>query len=349
MQSNFPSLGALVSCALISCSFFAGTSNAQLLPDSAKRSEFHPGYYAFIPSHEPIPREVLISRDFAGLKIKYNWRDLEVAEGVYDFSEIEADLAQIAEYDKQLFIHISYVEWSGNRSPKIPEYMWEDPSYGGSPPYYGAFERTVQNGGWYPLFWNDNVRRQLKGLYRALGERFGSEPNIEGLMMPETAAQHRGNGFDCDGYLQTLKEAALDAKASFGQKSVMQQINFGCFDVPEYGAWLVDQEIGIGAPDINVKETLPTTTYPLFPQFNANVPVGPDVQWDNYVKNDLSVREIRDYVISNLDPWYMFWRAREPFFSDEVLQAVFSRKLPAAEAYYDTVSTATTPRAPEFR
>ena len=62
--------------------------------------------------------------------------------------------------------------------------------------------------------------------------------------------------------------------------------------------------------------------------------MGPDVQWDNYERNNISVREIRDFAIATFDPWYIFWQVREPYFSNEVLPAVYARPLPAAERFY---------------
>jgi hypothetical protein len=52
----------------------------------------------------------------------------------------------------------------------------------------------------------------------------------------------------------------------------------------------------------------------------------------------MSVVELRDYTIDNLKPWYVFWRNREPYFSDEVLPAIFSRKLPLAESFNNSGS-----------
>lgn len=318
---------------------------AQQYPASVDPANFHPGYYAYLPDHEPIPTDILVNPDLVGVKIKYRWKDLEVAKGVYDFSQIESDIDILRRHGKRLWIHVTYVEWSSSSPPKTPEYMWKDSAYGGDPRYYGNYERTVQNGGWYPLFWNPNVRRQLVGLFKALGERFKNVELVEGIVIPETAAQQLGD-FDCGGYLQTLKETALAAKAAIGGKIVMQQMNFACFDLAEHAQWLSRNGISFGAPDILVGGTLPADLYPLFPKHKYEIPVGPDVQWDNYVRNNMSVREIRDYIIDNIDPWYVFWRVREPYFTDEVLPAIFSRKLPAAEQFYNGVGADSRPKPP---
>jgi len=335
---------ALGFCLLLSA-LFGTQALAQQYPSSVDPATFHPGYYAYIPDHEPIPNDLLINPDLVGLKIKYRWKDIEVGKGVYDFSQIESDLATLQRYGKRLWIHVTYVEWNAGSTPKTPEYMWTDSSYGGDPRYYGNYERTVQSGGWYPVFWNTNVRRQLIGLYKALGERFRGEEGVEGLVIPETAAQQLGD-FDCNGYLQTLKDTALAAKAAIGNKIVMQQINFACFDLATHAQWMSRNNISFGAPDILIEGILPAETYPLFAKYSKVLPVGPDVQWDNYVRNNMSVREIRDYIIDNLNPWYVFWRVRDPYFRDEVLPAIFSRKLPNAEQFYFWRDAQTRPKPP---
>ena len=304
-------------------------------PDHVNPANFHPGYYALIQSHELIPSDVLVNDDFVGIKIKYRWRDLEVAPGEYDFSEIQRDLEILENAGKRLWIQIEYVQWNSGQLPSTPEYMWNNPIYGGDPRYYGNYERTVQAGGWYPLFWNSNVRNRLVDLVMAMGLRFQRSAYVEGFSMPETAAD-RGEGFNCSGYQDTLKQAVVAAKVSFGDKSILQMINYACFDLPQHVAWLNSQGIGIGTPDTYVfKDGLTEVVYPLMKAHGDSIPIGPDVQWANYERNNMSVADIRDFAIESTDPHYMFWRVREPYFSNEVLPAIWQRKLPAAESFYN--------------
>lgn len=320
--------------------FLTTAATAVGAPGSVNASQFHPGYYAFVPSHDRIPVDVLVSPDFAGVKVRYDWSDIEVGRGVYDFSEIEEDLALLATHDKQLFIQILYVAHTDNSEPKTPEYMWDNPAFGGDSRYYGNYARTVQSGGWYPYFWNENVQKQLFALYEAIGQRFNREPHFEGIALQETAAT-RFDGFDCSGYRQVLESAAMAARNAFPDKVVLQMMNFACFDLPGFGAWLADRGIGFGTPDTHAfKDPLTDEVYPMFLEHGSKVAVGPDVQWDNYERNNMSVREIRDFAIDATNPWYVFWRIREPYFSEEVMPAVFARKLPAAEAFYSDETAA---------
>ncbi|MCH7636268.1 MAG: hypothetical protein IIA12_01180 [Proteobacteria bacterium] len=324
------------------------TAEAQnnLYPVNVDPNQFHPGYYAMIGDWNEIPIDILLSADFVGVKILYLWRTMEPSPNNYDFSSIEEDLARLEAYDKRLWIQIEYTQWNSNVQPNTPDYMWSDPTYGGDPRFFGNYQRSVQAGGWYPMFWNSKVRNQLNSLVSALGERFNSEPYVEGIVIGETSASVP-DGYECGDFLSAFQEVMLTAKNAFIRKSVLQMVNFACFDLPDYIRWLVNRGIGLGTPDtFNFKVYLTQTIYPLMFENRYSVPMGPDVQWDNYTRNNMSVREIRDFAIANMDPWYLFWQVRQPYFDDEVLRAVFARPLPAAERFYAGYPPAKRPKPP---
>jgi hypothetical protein len=315
-------------------------------PRNVDPSEFNPGYYAMFGDWDAIPMDVLVSDDFVGAKILYLWRDLETAPGTYDFSSIEEDLAKLRNSGKRLWIQIEYTQWNGSSEPHTPKFMWSDASYGGDSRYYGNYRRGVQDGGWYPMFWNSKVRDRLVALVTALGARFNDESHIEGIVIGETSAEVP-SGYNCSDYLRVFENVAQTAKTAFPSKSVIQMANFACFDVLAFMRWLVERGIGLGTPDtFNFKTDLTGGVYPLMYESRTAVPTGPDVQWDNYERNNMSVREIRDFAIAEMDPWYLFWQIREPYFTRDVLPAVFSRKLPAAERFYSGSSSAVRPMAP---
>ena len=156
--------------------------------------------------------------------------------------------------------------------------MWSNPAFGGDPRHYGNYERTVQNGGWYPLFWNSEVQKQLIALITALGNRFKNEEFVEGFSIGETSVAN-APGFGCAGLQDAFRSMALAAKASFGDKIVFQMINFACYDLIDYAAWLHSQGIGLGTPDVFIfKDYLTNTVYPLMLKYRDSVAVGPDVQ-----------------------------------------------------------------------
>ena len=344
-RSILLSLTSMLSSIVFFLSIGISSAHAQV-PHKSVGKTFNPGHYVLLASKTKIEQDILINPDIEGVKVKFSWHDLEPRRGAYDFSEIEDDIALLKRYDKQLWIQIEYITWNSTAHPETPAYMWNDSSYGGDPRYYGNYERTVQDGGWYPLFWNARVRERLAALVSALGERFNDEPTVEGLSIPETAAAQT-SGFDCNEYLKTLKEMVTTANRAFSNKHVIHNLNFACFDLAEHASWLNSIGVGIGTPDIyTFKSDLTQGVYPLFLKYGDSVTVGPDVQWANYDRNDLTVAQILDFAIKNTNPWYIFWQRREPYFSEQLLRAIHSRKLPRAEAYYGNADSSKRPNPP---
>jgi len=334
---------------LFTTGFVHAAENPVTQPRQVRSEQFHPGYFVYQSGSSPIQTRLLENGDLIGVKRNYDWKNLEVAKGVYDFSAIEIDLKILQAAGKRLWVEIIYTQFHGtDKPPKTPEYMWTDPSYGGDSRYYGNYERDVGVGGWYPLFWNTQVKQRMHALFTALGQRFNGEPFFEGLNVGESAARP-GPGWTCEGYEQALKELGLATKSAFPDKIVFAHINFACFDLSAFAAWLDQQGIGMGTPDIYISdEKLVGETYPLFLKYRESVPAGPDVQWFNYDRNSISVAEILDFAIEHTNPWYMFWQVREPYFTDEVLPAIRAKKLPAAELYYsgETQTADTRPLPP---
>lgn len=79
---------------------------------SAVNMKWFPGHYIMNNLDVPETENLLI--DFKsvvsmrGIQRSYYWSNLEPSKGVYDFSEIEADLAQVSKYGKKLSIMIGY-------------------------------------------------------------------------------------------------------------------------------------------------------------------------------------------------------------------------------------------------
>jgi len=280
--------------------------------------------------------------NFIGIKKVYNWRDLEPSENVYDFSEIESDLAEVQAKGKRLWIQPLYVQYS-DYNPLTPTYMWGDTKYGGNLPYCGNYKRTVARGGWLPIVWNPEVQARFQALFAALGARFNNEPYIEGIIIDETSTGVPQLAGETEGYssaaeLEGFKIRALAAKNAFPDKAVIQQINFASFDREDFGAWCVSHGIGIGTPDFTVhrpddEDFSPggrfySIIYPMMLQYHEDVPIGPEVQWADYEKMNPETGEYAtplELLVASRDlanPWYFFWEKREPWFTDEVIPTV---------------------------
>lgn len=315
-------------------------------PRSINVNNFHPGYYYSVGHSKGTSEEVfgrLIDLpEFVGGKRIYTWRVLESQKGVYDFSKIEADLAYLESIGKRLWIYVGNTQFNGNGPPNMPQYMWDDATYGCGYEYeyYGSYRRETQAGGWLPCFWNDEVKARFIALATALGERFNSEPYFEGISFDETAidtyAAKKQAGYSANKIKETYQARVLAARNAFPDKIVMQKINFAPYDIEEFGAWLVENDIGIGSPDIYLENaSLTTKVYPQYLKYHHQVPTGPDIQWKNYEK--ATAEELLLGAIEVTNPWYIFWLRRDAYF-DDVLEAIrMHGELPAAAAFYDLI------------
>lgn len=327
-------------------------------PASTNINHFNPGYYMLIGPRESAASHAstLQNSPFKGLKKFYIWNEIETAYGVYDFSNIRRDLEALASQGKYLWIQVNGAVMSSPSKPWVPRYMWNDSKYGCGPDgdgdayYYGTYKRKVQAGGWMVCFWNENVAAREKALFEALGREFNSEKHFEGILAGGETAINMGAAvvhasFSKEKALQALKEKVLAAKHAFPNKSVMQDINYGPFDFSELSVWLAENGIGLTGPDVHLmKEHLINNVWPYHYANHYKTPTAIDVQWDNYERYNPEVgrantaSELRDGAIKHINPWYMFWKVRSPYFNDDVIPAVQERALPAAKAFYDSMT-----------
>ena len=319
-------LGILISLIFLftTAPLFAGNIPA---PKNVRVIKHHPGFFMRIGGNITWPLNLIADNpDFIGILKVYTWKDIETSEGVYDFSEIISDLAEVQAKGKRLWIQVSYVEY-GPWNPDTPTYMWNDLKYGGNLPYCGNYKRTVARGGWLPIIWNSEVQARFKALFTALGNRFNNEPYIEGVTIDETSTG-KPTGAAAEGYspaaeLAGFKIRALAAKAAFPDKSVIQQINYATFDREEFGAWCVSHGIGIGCPDFiinDVNDSCYRIVYPMIKKYRNVTLNGLDVQWFDYERGNTAA-ELLD-AIDLVDPWYFFWVKREPYFTNDVIPAI---------------------------
>ena len=322
-------------------------------PTTVNPANFHPGHYMSVGTSTGTKgfSRIAGNPNFVGIKRSYKWVELETALGVYDFSRIASDLASAQSLGKRYWISIRETATNSNDLPWVPSYMWNDPKYGCGPRYYGTYERTASNGGWIVCFWNERTRDRFAALYTALGARFNGEPYFEGINLGETAINtSAAKACDCGYSAAAVKAAfqhiALAAKVAFPDKSVMQMINFAPYNLADFATWLAANGIGIGTPDVALhKNFLITVIFPQFVAYHNLVPTGPDVQWGNYKGNTAEpghenvVETILLGAIEHTDPWYMFWRNREPWFTEQVIPIIGKHgQLPAAREFYNSVT-----------
>lgn len=325
-----------------------------IAPKTVNPQNFHPGNYMAVGLTEGAFSfdRIKGNPDFVGVKKYYTWKNLEPAEGQYDFSQMASDLAYLQSIGKRLWIEIRWTTFNSAYGPETPTYMWRNSKYGCDSANYGNYSRSVQQGGWLLCAWNANVQARVAALFNALGSRFNAEPYFEGLDVGETSTGYPGDtnaavwGYSATNEANAFKANALAAKRAFPSKTVIQQINYAAFDLTEFAAWLVSNGVGLGAPDTQPQRptnSIMTVAYPLLLKYHDAVPVAPEVQWSNYLDSttaagDSNIAEtLLKGAIKYTNPHYLFWENRDPYMIDMVIPSVRNYgMLPAAKAFYDS-------------
>jgi hypothetical protein len=314
-------------------------------PKSTNPANFHPGHYIFVGENDGKYQFDLIKNnpDFVGVKKNYPWIKLETAEDVYDFSQIEADLKYLQSIGKRLWLQVNDTQF-GPWNPLTPSYMWKDSKYGCDPAFYGNYKRSVQDGGWLPCIWNDNVMSRITALYNALGARFNGEAYIEAITIGETSTGSTGWGYNPSVEQAAFKVRALAGKRAFPNKTVSHSVNFASFDLNPFVQWLAANGIGINHPDAIFApwKGLVTDVFPFSIQHHADVPNSMDVSGFSYTEYNSNIgrantsAELLSGVVQYTNPHYILWDITNPYFTNDVVPAIRNYgPLPAARDFYN--------------
>lgn len=185
--------------------------------------KWHPGHYMRAFEGDPQSAWDMISSEpnIKGVQIQYRWAALEKGKDVYDFSQIESDLAYLQARGKRLVIKFDDRDFGEtNVSKVVPDYLTNDPTYrGGAAP---------TKNGWIAKIWIPEVMDREIKLLQALGRRFDSEPFVEMITTQETAPGFAGNvPSDYSGAAFEAQLARMNAalRAAFPNTVCMQGMN----------------------------------------------------------------------------------------------------------------------------
>lgn len=238
-----------------------------------------PENYLYLSSGELASFTGLLARsaDITGVQVVYSWKQLELSEGVYDFSAIERDLHLLTRLHKKLFIQIQDRFFEPDRKG-IPGYLLREPQYQG-----GLVVQTDNPGegkpvvsGWVAIQWNKALRGRYRQLLSALASRFDGK--VAGVNLPETAIdvdEKNAAGFTCDRYFAATMENAQYARKVFRQTAVVQYVNFWPCEwnndhryMSRFFEMAAHNKIGLGGPDIVPdKPAHMHNAYPFFHQY----------------------------------------------------------------------------------
>ena len=303
----------------------ASSESALALPGDT-RMKWNPGHYVQLgagAADELVQRtfkEISTLPNVRGVQTRHVWRDLELDKGVYDFTEIDKDLAKAQAVGKRLFIMISTKTFkAGSRA--LPDYMHTD-EYGG-----GAFRIVVDakdttgteaTTGENIALYNANVRDRFIALTTALGQRYNDNNAFEGIIFNETAL-----GQSVVPLTSTQKAdfftnlAAVDAatRKAFPNTVVLQFFNFPRAYMPGLVNSAISNSVGLGGPDTFLNDSeLEISAYPHYETARGKVPLGPSVQAENYYTTyqygpyaPPAVTDLYAFGKNRLFANYMFW------------------------------------------
>ena len=189
-RRNALSIAALfVICMMLAPWEIAG---AAPIPSKSKGIKWHPGHYYTIQNwanDDPIYmakvyKELKATPALRGMQMRFLWGWLEKSPGVYDFSIIDQHLKKLTAMNKRLVIQVQTKSFEADWK-LIPKYLKAPKYEGGAFAFRDWGSKTID--GHNIKLWNPNVRDRLIALYRALGKRYNSHPNVEGIGMIETA------------------------------------------------------------------------------------------------------------------------------------------------------------------
>jgi hypothetical protein len=276
-----------------------------------------------------------------GAQVKYTWRELEPAKGMYDFSSIGHDLAFLTAHHKRLFIQLQDVSFDPG-VVNVPRYLLEEPAYHGGADKQYSYDQKESDAvpeGWVARRWDPAVRERFALLLSALGKEF--DGRIEGIVLPETAVdfgesgQLFPKGFTAEGYRDAVIANMLALRRAFPRSVAMQYANF----MP--GEWLPwtdkkllrsvyqaakEHGVAVGGPDLlPYKKGQMSHSYPLIQAADGIVKTGIAVQDGNYQHRDprsgkqVTTGQLLAFARDPLKVDYVFWCTEEPFYSRDVL------------------------------
>lgn len=248
-----------------------------------------------------------------GVQIRYDWNELESAEGEYDFAAIRADLETVSGQDGRLVVFV------------------EDKTFDGGRPTPGYLaDRTLPNRrkGYTAMRWDPRVIKRFSSLLGAIGRTFDCHPGFEGIAVQETALGIADDLLERHGYTPSkyrdgLVEVLLAASASMPNSRVFWYLNFlpgGQKYLATVAAAVAPAGVAMGGPDVLPDNPpLRRLVYPLYDRFRGKLPLFSSIQHNSYGHRRADGREDPPYwtmeelflfARDELHVDYLFWNRK---------------------------------------
>jgi hypothetical protein len=275
--------------------------------------KFHPGHYSvMVRAHNGQQKYMddAVRPGMRGLMKKYLWRDLEPTKGNYNFSMIQSDLYWAQAYGMQIIVMIEDKTFKAERP---------------NPAYLDALTPRNRTNGYTMVRWNPTVVARYKALVAALGKRFDSHPNFEGIAQQESSLGFDSSTLQRFGYTPEKYRDALIGSLGYAlnvmpRSRVFWYQNFFNGNQNYIGAVaaaLGPKGLVMAGPDVLPdRKELVQKSYPFFTQFRDKMHLGIQVEdvcyralhmTSGYSTKYWTMPELFRYARDKLHVDYMFW------------------------------------------
>ncbi len=285
----------------------------------AGQTKFNPGNYATLQN--TFTRQDLLdivqTPGLKGVQLRYFWKSIETAEGVYDFSKIESDLAVVSEAQKYLVVFFEDKSFK-NGVRYTPQYLWDE---------YTVPSGKSMNGeeGFVAKRWDSFVVDKISDLMEAMAQRFDAEPWFEGVAFQETAIglnDYNSNlyNYTPEAYRDALIDMLINTKTSFKSSQVFWYMNFLAGHqgyIRSVANAIAPHKVLMGGPDILPDSySLNNLVYSFYPEFKDKMTLFCSNQFSSYHHSHSSgIYDTKFWTMEELYLWgrdnlyidYTFW------------------------------------------
>lgn len=271
------------------------------------------------------------STNVTGLIQIYYWNQFEDTQDVYDFTQMDGDLATCEALGVQLIML-----WTGKTFNLTNDAR---PTYLASTPYSTRWDAPTGNQGYIISRWNSFCQERFRAAMEQISARYDDHPNFEGIATQETssnmtAAQESATNYSGADFLAGLKyevdtlNSVFTTSRHFGFHNYMNDTSAAAGDAKclEYALYMANTDNGscCGGPDILPKQAaLQNRVYPHYDAIYAqayphNGPTFCSAQNDTYDNSNCTMQQIYDFSTGNLTFSgrtlhldYIFWNLNE--------------------------------------
>lgn len=156
--------------------------------------------------------------DLTGVDLVYYWSQIEPEKGVFDWSQIQSDMAPWIAAGKKVILRVST---SGGAS-------WDPPYSGDGTPawvYADGARAVTDDGETVPVYWDQAYLTDYRSFVQSFGAAFDGNPNVAFIQagigmgaetLPETNASAAGvAAWESDGYADPLWLSTVETIASY--------------------------------------------------------------------------------------------------------------------------------------